>query len=299
MNNFRFYIFVLCVSLFAQGLDAQNDSSGFVCESSNDSIDLANDFYDFSDSLSYLFSAADLYKEWNNEAVYIKEEDLSEMKDSLHLILVYDEHTYCHPVKGIVTSKFAWRRYRFHYGIDIDLETGDSVRAAFDGMVRYAEYNKGGFGNVIVIRHINGLETLYAHLSKILVDTNQIVKAGDVIGLGGNTGRSYGSHLHFETRFLGTAFNPEELIDFEKFELKSDTLILSKDDFNYLNHKSNTSSVSTPVITDGNATYHIVRSGNTLSGIAVRYGTTVTKLCQLNGFSRNTVLQLNQKIRIK
>jgi LysM repeat protein len=299
MNNIRFFIFILCVTFFIQTIKAQNNYPDFIYESSNDSIDLANDFYDFSDSLSYLFSASDLYKEWNNEAVYIKEKDLSEMKDSLHLILVYGEHNYCHPVKGITTSRFGWRRYRYHYGIDINLETGDTVRAAFDGMVRYAGYNKGGFGNLVVIRHINGLETLYAHLSKITVDTNQIIKAGDILGLGGNTGRSYGSHLHFETRFLGTAFDPEELIDFKKFCLKSDTLILSKDDFNYLGNKSKTSSVSTPVVNDGNATYHIVRSGNTLSGIAVSYGTTVTRLCQLNGFSRNTVLQLNQRIRIK
>jgi murein DD-endopeptidase MepM/ murein hydrolase activator NlpD len=287
--------FYCCLSSHAL---AQNTYPKFIYESMNDSMDLANSFYDCSDSLSHLFSASDLYEEWATDKVYFKEKDLSEMEDSLHIILTYGDHYYTHPFKGQVTSKFGWRRYRYHYGIDINLNTGDTVLAAFDGMVRFAEYNKGGFGNVVVIRHINGIETLYAHLSKILVDTNQIIKSGEIIGLGGNTGRSYGSHLHFETRFLGNAFDPEKIIDFQTFSLKNDTLKFTKDDFNYLK-KYKSSSVSAPVVTDGNATYHVVRRGDTLSGIAVRYGTSVSRLCQLNGISRNTVLQLNQKIRVK
>jgi murein DD-endopeptidase MepM/ murein hydrolase activator NlpD len=291
---------VLCFfTLFFSSFSiAQNTYPKFIYESMNDSMDLANSFYDCSDSLSHLFSASDLYEEWATDKVYFKEKDLSEMEDSLHIILTYGDHYYTHPFKGQVTSKFGWRRYRYHYGMDINLNTGDTVLAAFDGVVRFAEYNKGGFGNVVVIRHINGIETLYAHLSKILVDTNQIIKSGEIIGLGGNTGHSYGSHLHFETRFLGNAFDPEKIIDFQTFSLNNDTLKFTKNDFNYLK-KYKSSSVSAPVVTDGNAIYHVVRRGDTLSGIAVRYGSSISRLCQLNGISRNTVLQLNQKIRVK
>ena len=124
-----------------------------------------------------------------------------------------------------VTSKFGPRRWRMHKGIDLKVLKGDTICSAFDGKVRIKGYERRGFGYYIVVRHPNGLETLYAHLSKILVEENQIVHAGAPIGLGGNTGRSTGSHLHFETRFLGQALNPAELIDFENGVPHQDTYV--------------------------------------------------------------------------
>ena len=114
------------------------------------------------------------------------------------------------PVQGIVTSRYGYRKGRYHNGIDLNLRTGDTVKAAFSGRVRYAKWNDGGFGNLVIIRHHNGLETFYAHLSKHLVAPDQEVKAGEPIGLGGNTGRSFGAHLHFEVRFYDAPMNPEE-----------------------------------------------------------------------------------------
>jgi murein DD-endopeptidase MepM/ murein hydrolase activator NlpD len=195
---------------------------------------------------------------------------------------------YYHPFKGKVTSRFGYRRHRFHYGIDIDLVTGDQVVSAFDGMVRVVKYDKG-YGNVVVIRNDNGLETVYAHLLRAMVDTNEIVKAGDVIAFGGNTGRSTGSHLHFEVRYLGSALNPESIIDFENFKLLSDTAYLTQSNFHYLHR----------IKADKNATYHIVRSGDNLSRIAKRYHTSVNKLCYLNGINQNSILRIGQKVRVK
>ena len=142
--------------------------------------------------------------------------DFSNKTDTTEIILA-DGNTYqfCPPIVGEVTSKFGMRKYRYHYGTDIDLNTGDTVHCAFDGMVRIAKHSDS-YGYVVVVRHLNGLETLYAHLSKILVDDDQILRAGDVIGLGGNTGRSYGSHLHFEVRYLGAPINPQDIINFNQ-----------------------------------------------------------------------------------
>src|SRR5690554_6388594 len=124
------------------------------------------------------------------------------------------------PFDGVVTSRYGYRRGRYHNGIDINLNTGDTVVAAFDGKVRCSKYNKSGFSNLVVIRHYNGLETFYAHLSELIVVPNQWVKAGDPIGLGGNTGLSYRAQLHFETCFYDAPLNPEEIIDFKNKKIR-------------------------------------------------------------------------------
>ncbi len=201
------------------------------------------------------------------------------------------------PIKGKVTSRFGPRRYRYHYGTDINLNTGDTVVAAFDGKVRIAAYHYG-YGYTVVLRHLNGLETIYGHFSKILVDTNQMVKAGDPIGRGGNTGRSYGSHLHFEVRYMGIPFNPETVVNFEEGKLLNDTLMLTASHFSYMGGKSGKSSTATgsPAAI---AKYHKVKKGENLSVIAQKHRTTVTKLCQLNKISRTTTLQIGRTLRIR
>jgi murein DD-endopeptidase MepM/ murein hydrolase activator NlpD len=197
---------------------------------------------------------------------------------------------YAHPFLGNVTSSFGPRKRRFHYGIDIDLETGDEVVAAFDGRVRIARKSPS-YGNVIVIRHSNGLETYYAHLSKINVETDQLVYAGQSIGLGGNTGRSRGSHLHFEIRYLGQPINPTDMISFDDRKLISDTFCLSKTTFRYVDevHKLAKSSSRHKV--------HVVKKGDTLSTIAKRYGTTVKALAQKNKLKTKNTLRPGQKLK--
>lgn len=225
--------------------------------------------------------------------------DVGEMQDTLWLCTVNSEHSdYCIPFDGRVTSRFGPRRGRNHNGIDIDLETGDTIYAAFDGKVRYSQYHERGFGNLVIIRHFNGLETYYGHCSKLFVSPNQDVKAGDPIGLGGNTGRSTGSHLHFEIRFYDNPLNPELVFDFENQTLADANLLLYAGIFTQTSRKSSSSSSSTYTV-DKNSSTHTVRSGDTLSKIAVMYGTSVDRLCKLNGIQATDILHIGQKIKVK
>lgn len=189
-----------------------------------------------------------------------------------------------------VTSNYGPRRRRLHKGIDLKVQIGDTIRAAFDGKIRIRNFERRGYGNYVVVRHPNGLETIYGHLSKILVNVNDIVRAGEPIALGGNTGRSTGSHLHFETRFLGQAINPAEIIDFENGVPHEDTYVFHNLKIN--GKKSNIYTSSTDQMV-----YHRVKSGDTLGKIARMYGTSITELCRLNGLKKTSMLRLGQSIR--
>jgi murein DD-endopeptidase MepM/ murein hydrolase activator NlpD len=195
-----------------------------------------------------------------------------------------------HAIK--VNSKYGPRRRRMHRGIDLDLEKGDSVRVAFDGKVRIKSYERRGYGYYVVVRHPNGLETVYGHLSKILVRENQILRAGQVIALGGNTGRSTGAHLHFETRFLGKDLDPADIIDFENRTPHRDEFVFTNIKIN--GKKSNIYSTSADA-----TIVHRVRSGETLSHIARKYGTSVAELCKLNGITKTSKLQIGQGLHIR
>lgn len=195
-----------------------------------------------------------------------------------------DMSGYVHPMKNVVTSEFGFRKgYRHHYGTDVRLCKGDSVLCAFDGMVRIAKRGKG-YGFYVVVRHYNGLETVYGHFSKLKVTPYQEVKAGELLGYGGSTGRSSGPHLHYEIRYLGVPINPRMLIDFDNYCTKSDTLQLCANHFNYLNELEK-------------LRFWTVRKGDTLGRIAQKTGISVNKLCQLNKIKRTSTLRVGQKIR--
>ena len=213
------------------------------------------------------------------------------------------------PAEGHVTSNFGRRGgRRYHYGIDIKAHTGDTIYAAFDGKIRVKSYERRGFGYYIVIRHINGLETVYGHMSKFLVDKNDFVMSGDPIGLAGNTGRSFGSHLHFETRFLGKPIDPNFIIDFENKTCHSDKYLVSNDSFKRTTLSSRvikrTGTVNYVQATNrdnnrfvsGSAASHTIRSGDTLERIARRYGVTIDQLCALNNISRTTTLRIGRSL---
>lgn len=214
------------------------------------------------------------------------------------------------PAEGHVTSNFGRRGgRRYHYGIDIKAHTGDTIYAAFDGKIRVKSYERRGFGNYIVIRHINGLETVYGHMSKFLVDKNDFVMSGDPIGLAGNTGRSFGSHLHFETRFLGKPIDPNFIIDFENKTCHSDKYLVSNDSFKRttlssrvikrtgtVNYVQATNRDNNRFVSGGGAASHTIRSGDTLERIARRYGVTIDQLCALNNISRTTTLRIGRSL---
>ncbi|MDP4207321.1 MAG: M23 family metallopeptidase [Bacteroidota bacterium] len=173
---------------------------------------------------------AELYNNWNNFVVNPYGISLLRKPDTTLINL----SSYASPLTHFryVSSEFGFRRYRWHYGIDLKLDVGDTVMSAFDGMIRIAKKGSG-YGNYIVIRHYNGLETVYGHLSKILVNVNQVVKAGEIIALGGNTGHSTGPHLHFEVSYLGNRINPRDVIDFQESKVKTEEVALTSDNFKY------------------------------------------------------------------
>lgn len=259
----------------------------------------------------------DIYTEgWDSQAVNCyKEADVPQTA-------VIDVTNFAMPHKGYITSPYGYRRRfrRMHKGVDLKLNIGDTVRAAFDGKVRIVR-NQGrrkGYGMYIVIRHPNQLETVYGHLSKWLVEPDQFVKAGDPIALGGNTGRSTGPHLHFETRYMGYAINPCAIFDFANQTTHTDTYTFDKRTYQKARNfdpKANSeyaqqylkenptkpyvrSSKSSTASSAGASSYK-VRKGDSLSKIASRNGTTVAKLCQLNGISTKTKLRIGQKLRVR
>jgi LysM repeat protein len=166
---------------------------------------------------------------WITDETFVYEDiEFDDIPNNIPLQLIRINEGFKLTWYGKINSPFKQRWGRFHQGIDIDLKTGDSVFSAFDGIVRYAQFNKSGYGNCIVIRHLNGLETVYGHLSKHLVSANQFVKAGSIIGLGGSTGRSTGPHLHFEVRYKDFSFDPLLIINPETQTLRSDSIELKK-----------------------------------------------------------------------
>jgi murein DD-endopeptidase MepM/ murein hydrolase activator NlpD len=326
--------------------------------------------------------AGELYDDWDTTSVHSEKFDALTFNDTIRIPLRDPGHCqYVHPFNGNTTSSFGFRKYRYHFGVDINLETGDTVRCAFDGKVRIAQKSKT-YGYVVVIRHNNGLETYYAHLSKMTVKPGDDIEAGMTLGLGGNTGHSYGSHLHFEVRFRGVAIDPNYLIDFKNQTLRTDTYNLTKSDFKYLTESykvrhysrkrkktwytyycpggahyataearsimaqvpkptmpgtpatgcaaptseiaplkditpSNTPAPKKPATTtkpktttqvktnttaakpSGAPTYYTVKSGDSLYAIALKYHTTVDKLCALNNLKKTSVLSIGKKLRVK
>ena len=253
--------------------------------------------------------SAQLYKEWSNKYAH----HATELPDSFLINLKH----FCMPTTSkVVTSNFGRRWGRMHKGIDVKVYIGDTIRAAFSGKVRIVRYEARGYGNYVVIRHYNGLETIYGHMSKHLVEENQVVKAGDPIGLGGNTGRSTGSHLHFETRLCGVALNPALMFDFRNQDVTGDTYMFHKDTYqnesvlaNKMNGRSDASlasssngssrgkSGSSSSAASADVRYHKVRRGETLSSIAKKRGTTVAKLCKLNHISKRMRIRPGQILR--
>ena len=232
------------------------------------------------------YPALSLYPNWNNQYVHAYGNAI--IPDTYTIDLT-GFHMPTPSTK--ITSPFGPRWRRMHNGLDLKVNIGDTIVAAFDGKVRIVKYERRGYGKYVVIRHDNGLETVYGHLSKQLVEENQLVKAGEVIGLGGNTGRSTGSHLHFETRFLGIAINPIYKFDFPKQDIVADTYTFRR------TQGSKRAGSHDTQVADGTIRYHKVKSGDTLSRIAKLRGVSVSTLCKLNRIKPTTTLRIGQVLR--
>lgn len=231
---------------------------------------------------------------------------IDSLPDAVNLRIATTDSDFCFPIKNILTSPYGWRWGRAHRGVDIRLNMGDPVHAAFAGVVRIAS-PMGAYGNLVVLRHYNGLETVYGHLSKLQVKPNQIVKAGDVIGLGGSTGRSTGPHLHFEVRFQYEPFDPEWLLDFSNYTLRTKHLHLDKTYFGiskpqngvslaYKADKSYVKEESKPRA-QKREIFYVVGKDDTLESIAEYYRTTADKIKELN--PNMTKLKKGLRIRVR
>lgn len=263
--------------------------------------------HDISDSIALALFPQDCERvfneNWNTEVLFSY--GVSNINSFLpaRITLVDENNPYTPPLMGPINRGFTW----YHAGMDIDLETGDTIRSSFSGKVRFVESSRYGYGKVVVIRHCNGLETLYGHLSSILVEPNQYVQSGDVIGLGGNTGRSTGPHLHYEIRFMGKAMDPAKIVNFDSGELLSSVLTI-KPDLMYASNKGksrytksrrgNYTATSRYTKSKSKSSSHTVRRGESLSTIARKNGISVSKLKKLNGIKGDKI-KAGQKIRVK
>lgn len=254
--------------------------------------------------------SADLYANWDNKYAH----RATELPETYKIDL---RHFTMPTTSRVITSNFGSRWGRQHKGLDIKVYIGDTIRAAFSGKVRIVRYEAGGYGKYIVIRHNNGLETIYGHLSKQLVEENQEVRSGEVIGLGGNTGRSTGSHLHFETRLCGVALNPALMFDFRAQDVTGDYYAFNKETYDNestnatrLRGKQDSSIYASTDSSDDYATnkrttsgltdqvsYHKVKKGETLDRIAKKRGVTVEKICKLNHITKTMRLRPGQILR--
>lgn len=232
------------------------------------------------------YPAHNLYKSWDNIIPHPYTNEICKL-DSEKTICLTDKYMdcgYAHPFKGVVTSRFGWRGGKQHNGIDIDLVRGDTVKNVFRGVVRLAKWT-GGYGRTVIVRHHNGLETIYAHLYRIFVKPGQTVDPGDLIGRGGNSGASRGSHLHFETRYKGKPINPEALIDFKEFKLISDSLTIRKTQYGFVAFQPGT-------------LIHKIKGGDYLYKIASQYGVSVTDICKWNNIRRNQMLVAGRALKV-
>ncbi|HAQ20334.1 MAG TPA: hypothetical protein DCR40_14055 [Prolixibacteraceae bacterium] len=237
---------------------------------------------------------------WSSTQIKYPANTLPNKNDTITITLLGNcDRNYVHPVKGFVISKYGPRHGRMHTGTDIKLNSGDTVRCAFDGRVRIAK-RFSGYGNLVLVRHSNGLETIYGHLKAINVKVNDTIKAGDLIGLGGRTGRATCNHLHFETRLFGQPFDSNKYIDFETYNLRTDQIY-------YANKRVETDRsnfIKKPLPSDGaelaagGTTKHVIRKGDNLSTIARRYHTSVRKICTSNSITAQTTLKIGRVLRI-
>ena len=263
----------------------------------------------------YIERRGNFSENWDTKITNPYHSPIDSLPETWSIWLVDSLGDYHVPQTGRVTSKFGIRWGRSHQGVDISIPIGMPLYAAFDGKVRVSTQMKG-YGQIIIIRHDNGLETFYGHMSRRDVASGDIVHAGDIIGLSGNTGRSTGPHLHFETRYNGLAFDPQRIVNFDNGDLKQRIMVLKRRYFSassrydqnfddeYLNEEDDKKALEEKKKRDAEAArkamvYHKVRSGECLSTIARRYGTSVNTICRLNGISANSILSVGKIIRVR
>lgn len=276
-------IFVPIMSFGQRNVDAIVDT----VETKNGTVVLyKNNTWEYLDNEPVMMSIEEdstgiFSNQWINDQIFAYKIQRDSIRDTL-LVLVDSIHRFQLPIYGKLFRGFTYT----HKGLDIKLNKGDTVKAAFNGVVRYAKYNRGGFGNLIIIRHLNGLESYYAHNSKILVRVNQVVKAGEPISLGGSSGRSRGPHCHFELRYKDVPLDVLRVIDYDNQKLIASSFPVTK-------------RVFYPNDYNANAVYHKIKNGDTLGHLAKKYHTNVKEICAMNRLKSNSRLKVGSSIRVR
>ncbi|MDE7414268.1 MAG: peptidoglycan DD-metalloendopeptidase family protein [Muribaculaceae bacterium] len=312
MNCKKIFGTLLLTTLVASGVSAQNNTNSSSAAHKNAHKQLLAKAAESKDQIKLVDKNAyvnlmedvepeiDIFTEgWNSKSVNpFKESDVPNSK-------VINVTGYHMPVPGRVTSNYGYRAKfgRMHKGVDLALKSNDTVYAAFDGKVRLTNYEAKGYGNYVILRHPNGLETVYGHLNKHLVKPNQTVKAGQPIGLGGNTGRSTGPHLHFETRFMGYAINPAAIFDFANQTTHTDTYTFSKATYtqprNFAPSKKKEENVNPYRPATEVASTYTVKTGDNMASIAKRYGISTSTLRRLNNMEKTDKIKVGQVLKLK
>ncbi len=309
-NTSKYYLLILLFAFTLGSLNAQHGSLSTpqLLQQHEDLLAGQQNIYkeiSLIDSVAFVeqlkeeeheFPAFDLYgDDWSQVKAHSYDVSIDKLAESETI----DISEYTMPCESRrITSKYGWRRYRMHRGIDLGIQRGDTIRSAFSGKVRLTRYQHRGYGYYVIIRHHNGLETVYAHLSKFLVKPDQMVKAGEPIALGGSTGRSTGPHLHFETRYLGMDINPAKIFDFKNGVTHTDTYAFNPKELAASLGKGTYKNTKAEYSQTAYAT-HRIRKGDSLSRIAQKYGVSINQLCRLNGITRSTILQPGRVLRVR
>lgn len=267
-----------------------------------------NNTWRYAKSNEFIAESDVFSSNWDISFVNPYKEPLDSLPETWSIWLVDTLSGYHCPQTGRVTSKFGIRHGRRHQGTDISLPIGTPLYAVFDGKVRVSQYMKG-YGNLVIIRHNNGLETFYGHMSQRDVEPGDIVHSGDVIGLSGNTGRSTGPHLHFEIRYHGLACDPQRLVSFESGDLCQRIMVLKRRYFDaesfydqnfddeFLNAEDDKKALEEA--RRKAMVYHKVRTGENLGAIARKYHTSVNNICRLNGIKNPNSIRAGKTIRVR
>lgn len=270
-------------------------NAAIVREDSVGSIDIGtNQIVKISEELKIdcvWVKAAEYYSIWNSNYINPYRRDAKKFRDTIDIKL-YDVdrgQLWSTPLaNNLKTSNFGYRWGRFHHGVDLNLKIGTPIYTVFDGIVRISAYGMG-FGNYVVIRHYNGLETLYGHMSMRKVEVGQVVKAGQLIGIGGSTGWSTGPHLHFEVRYQGNSIDPLLIFDFskKKNQVFSQKFTLLPEHFWHLGNKTR------------KRIYHQVKYGDTLYSISRKYRIPIWTLARQNKLHYKSPLRVGQRLIIR
>ena len=295
MNRIRFLLLLIPLIIYSK-LEAQNsfgDILDTIVVNDKPALLFSNKRWAYLDDYTKHLSYDSLFsKNWVTNGIHAYFTDRNKPISDISINLLQNNSAFIFPLD---TFKYLRGFNGNHTGLDLKADLGDSIRAAFDGRIRFAGNLRNGYGNLVIIRHFNGLETYYSHLSKIRVRVDDDVKAGDVIGLVGQTGRATTHHLHFETRYHDNPFDPAKLISWQKKELLSDTLVICN---KFLIGGSCNTENAIAINGENPTQFYTVVKGDTLSKISRLYSTTVENLCRMNNISKTSTLHIGQKLKV-